>query len=495
MAQLYVSAINPERRLAGRRTPPFSTLALALGSKLLRHGFGERWRGMLRAQWMDAGELMHRQESRLAALAGHAAASVPFYRDYFRRAGLSVNAVRTIENLRSLPILTKADYRLHPESAFWDENAPAYVRMERSTSGSTGEPLTFYIDRRALPTIFASHLFYDSWFGWGPFTKYMRIVAPAAQSPRPEKSAPWKFRFGEAVTRSLQNSYESLTQEKICLWDPNPREVEHVWQRIEKFRPRFVMGYTSTLAVIADELLKRGMRFSRPLAGVVTIAETLTPARRSLIQQAFQAPIVNRFGIREFGYWTAQSCPQSPDCFHINTELSICEIVRPDGSPAPPGESGRMVLTDLWNYARPFIRYDTGDIATAGPASCRCGRGFPLLGAIDGRSQECLTTRSGRIVSPAILGHYLFVFNANVDVVHHYQLVQESPEHARLLIVPTAEWSDAHKRTLVRSLAELFHGEMDVAIETVPAIPAEKSGKRPIIKRAAREHHRNEVTA
>ena len=125
------------------------------------------------------------------------------------------------------------------------------------------------------------------------------------------------------------------------------------------------MGYTSTLAAIADELLQGDLKLSQPVAGVITIAETLTPNRKRLIQKYFDAPIINRYGLREFGSWSAQSCRESPERFHINSELVVCEVLRADGTPCAAGETGRVVLTDLHNFARPFIRYDTGDLAVA----------------------------------------------------------------------------------------------------------------------------------
>jgi phenylacetate-CoA ligase len=236
------------------------------------------------------------------------------------------------------------------------------------------------------------------------------------------------------------------------------------------------------LATIADELLQRNIRLSRPLCGVVTIAETLSPTRRRLIDKFFDAPIINRYGLRELGSWSAQSCSESPDRFHINTELVVCEILRDDGTACAPGEKGRVVLTDLHNYARPFIRYDTGDLATAGVEQCGCGRGFPLLSQIEGRSQECLRTPSGKEISPVVLGHYLFVYNRHLAVVRHYQLVQECSNRATLLVVPDKGWDDQNRERIRADLARLLGGEMEINVETVTEIPKENSGKRPIIK-------------
>jgi len=197
-------------------------------------------------------------------------------------------------------------------------------------------------------------------------------------------------------------------------------------------------------------------------------------------QQCFRAPITNRYGLREFGSWSAQSCAHSPEQFHLNTELVVCEILRDDGSPAAAGEVGRVVLTDLWNYARPFIRYFTGDLASAAAGPCACGRGFPLLGRIEGRSLKCFRTAAGSILSPAALGHYLFVYHAHQDAVREYQLIQESPGRARLLIVPSARWNEAVRAHIEREMRELLGSPVPVL--AVGEIPPEKSGKRPIIK-------------
>lgn len=260
------------------------------------------------------------------------------------------------------------------------------------------------------------------------------------------------------------------------------QRAEDIWRRIEACRPEFVFGYTSTLATVADLLLRRSLRLSRPLRGVITTAETLTPLRRRLIDEYFRAPITNRYGMREFGLFSAQSCAVSPEQFHVNTELVVCEILRPDGSLAEDGETGRIVLTDLWNYARPFIRYDTGDLAARLGGSCSCGRGFPLLGPIDGRTDECLTTPANRVIRPGSLAYYMFVYNRHGDAVRHYQIIQDGTRRVRLLVVPGNGWNEAAAARLRNDMSRLLGPEMEAGVHAVAEIPPERSGKRPIIK-------------
>jgi hypothetical protein len=94
-------------------------------------------------------------------------------------------------------------------------------------------------------------------------------------------------------------------------------------------------------------------------------------------------------------------------------------------------------------------------------------------------------TLSGKRISPVVIGHYLFVYQRHMDAVRDYQLVQESPVRACLKVVPAASWDQDAKSRLESDLREITGGEMQVRVETVLDIPAEGSGKRPIIKKIA----------
>ena len=453
-----------------------------LGGWLLGRSFAQALTDLERAQWLPAAELRRRSEVRLSSLLRHAAENVSFYRALYRRLGLRPSALSTADDLRALPVMTKTAYRDGTAAEFEAENLPAFRRQERTTSGSTGQPLAFAIDRQAIPVVFASHLFYDSWFDLGPFDRYVRIMSPPAVSAGLPPETPLRFRLRQAVSARLQRLYEARTQLRLSVWEVDEARADEIWRRLEAFRPAYVMGYTSTLAELANVLSARRRRLTRPLRAVVTIGETLSPFRKRAIEDYFAAPIANRYGLREFGSWSAQSCAVSADRFHVNTELVVCEVVRADGSPARPGEIGRVVLTDLFNYARPFIRYDTGDLAAFEPDTCACGRAFPLLGPIEGRSTECLRTPSGRMIAPIVLGHYLFVYSKNLDAVRHYQLIQSGPAEARLLVVPGAGWDAATVQRLQNDLVGLLGDDMRTTVEAVSEIPLERSGKRPIIK-------------
>lgn len=459
-----------------------SSWVLKLGGTMVGRRFSDSLSEMQRVQWLPTAKLQERTETLLKQLLSHAAENVPFYRETYLSLGLSKSQLGSISDLRRLPIVTKATFRERPLEHFLATNVPVHRRLEWTTSGSTGEPFKFFLDRQMMPLVAASHLFYDSWYGLKPSDRYVRIMAPPAAEAALAEDTPLSARLRYAAYSRLQTTYEAWTQRRFSMFDVDEERTEEIYRCIEKFRPKYVLGYTSTLATIADSLLRRNLRLSSPLSGVVTIAETLTEDRRRFIEEFFGAPIINRYGQREFKFWCAQSCSESPQRFHVNTELVVWEVVREDGSPAAPGELGRVVLTNLHNYAMPFIRYDTGDLAVAGTTSCNCGRGFPLVEQLQGRSQECVVTLSGKMINPVSLGQYLFVSHNYVDAVRQYQLIVEGPHSMRLLIVAASGFADHTGEDLRRDMAELLGEDVTVRVDMVSEIPLEKSGKRPIIK-------------
>ncbi len=462
-----------------------SSLGLGVGRALLGRKFGAGMEEMKRAQWLSPEELRARTEGHLGTLLERAARHVPFYREVYGDLGLAPGALRRIEDLRRLPVVDKAVYRSRPEGAFLAEDLGEHRRLRYTTSGSTGEPFPFHLDRQAMPLVFASHLYYDDCFGIGPFDRCVRIMAPPADEPPFPPGTPWSFRVKQRVSSRLQSMHERMTLRRFSMFDVTPESVERIHDEIERFRADYVMGYTSTLAMMGDELARRGRTLSRTLKGVITIAENLTEDRKKAIRGFFRAPIVNRYGQREFKYWCAQSCEESCDRFHVNTELVVWEVVRDDGEPCRPGEVGRVVLTNLHNHVMPFVRYDTKDLAALSDEPCPCGRGFPVVERLQGRSQELFTSPSGRMVSPVALGQYLFVTLGWVDVVRTYQLVQEAPDAARLKVVPVAAFDDEARERLRLDMRELLGEDVRVRVERVDEIPLERSGKRPVIKKEA----------
>ena len=90
---------------------------------------------------------------------------------------------------------------------------------------------------------------------------------------------------------------------------------------------------------------------------------------------------------------------------------------------------GEVVVTGLFMYAMPFIRYPLHDIVTVGPKTCPCGQPYSTISSIEGRANDFMTLPSGRKVHPGLIIHEL---NENIPRADQYELVQE--RHDRIVM-------------------------------------------------------------
>lgn len=461
---------------------PLRRFALACGRRLLGRRFAEAMAELREAERLPPDRLRARQNARLARIARHAAERVPFWRRVFGERGLAADAIRTVEDLSRLPVVDRDTLRGEPLEHWIADGVPPWRHLPYTTSGSTGDPLRFVLDRAATPIVFASHLYFDSWHGIAPFDRCLRVMGPPAPEPAISGGAPLGVRARARLASVLQRGYERLTQERLTTFEADP---ETIWRILATRRPDYVMGYTSTLATIATELARAGRSCPAPIRCVVTIAEPLTPERRAALESWFGCAIANRYGQRELKYWCAQSEPGDPCRFVVVPDLVVAEVLREDDTPAPPGEVGRLVLTGLHNEVMPFLRYDTRDLAALEPAPPDARRPFPVLSRLCGRSVEVLATPDGRYVDPTSLGHHLFVVHDHVDAVRAYQLVLEAGDLATLRVVPAIP-PGAWIERLHDDLQELLGPRMHCRVQPVAEIPLESSGKRPIIRLSPR---------
>jgi phenylacetate-CoA ligase len=103
---------------------------------------------------------------------------------------------------------------------------------------------------------------------------------------------------------------------------------------------------------------------------------------RAYTERRFGTPIHQVYGLMEFGLVGAR-CDSGR--YHVHAEHCLVEILDDNGRPCSPGQTGRIVITTLTNFAMPLIRYDTGDLAEAVSGPCPCNRTLPSFGDIVGR--------------------------------------------------------------------------------------------------------------
>ena len=180
--------------------------------------------------------------------------------------------------------------------------------------------------------------------------------------------------------------------------------------------------------------------------------------------------MVDTYSTAETGYIALQ-CPES-GLFHIQSETVKVEILDPDGQPCQPGQTGRVVVTPLHNFAMPLLRYEIGDEAEVGPP-CTCGRGLPTLTRVIGRSTDYLVHPDGRRTRSSQLTGEL----TNFPNVVQYQIIQRSLERIEVMIAADPPFTPSGLHDLHTVIDRAFgHGfTIDITFHT--RIPIEPGGK------------------
>ena len=448
-----------------RLAPPFYALL----------GGGQPWAEMRRLrtlQWRPADELAARALAGARLLLDHAYRRVPHYRDVFERAGMTPADVRTLADLARLPVTTKAGLRGGFPDRVVDGTLPARRRREMRTSGSTAFPFRFYADRAATPAWFGSYLFFREWAGVAPGDAFIYVPGPVGMS----RKAAWVAR-GRRLGRWALLGDRAFS---LADWEVEPAALARRLARLPERAPFVLWGFPSYLVRLAARLLESDTPLPARPKVVITFAETLAPLDEATIRRAFRCPVVNHYSTWEVLH-LAQTCPDNPDVLHVNTERALLTVVRDDGTPAPPGEAGRVVITDPTNYVMPFVNYDIGDRAVAGPP-CPCGRGFPTLLGIEGRFGETIRTPAGRVVLPIAIGRCLDGLLRAEPSIWECQVRQTAPDRVVLDVVPAVGFTAAHSDRLAAGFAAFLGPGVSVGVEPVERIEREASGKRLLVK-------------
>jgi phenylacetate-CoA ligase len=389
------------------------SLIIPISEKLQGSSIIRSLRFLEQSQKWNYDELRTFQETKLQQLITHAYKNVPYYREYFLENGLTDKDIRNIEDLEKLPIITKDDIRRNRDSFLSDDFIKRLV-VYKSTGGTTGDPLQFYMDTYAWSMSNACN-----WRGWG-FAGYKlgdRLVTLAGSSLIPNTKLPWKKRFFFRLQQNLLLSAVHLSKDIL----------ESYVKKIEEFNPQYLRGYPTAFALLAEYMCEAGVKSIQPKA-VFTTAEMILPAHRQIIEDAFQCKVFDGYGCADGG-GNAMECSEH-NGHHFSMERSILEIVK-NGDKVEYGETGEFVLTDLHNYAMPFIRYKVGDVGSFSNVPCSCGRSLPLLERIEGRITEVLKFKNGISLSgPATT---LIFKDTNF---RHYQLVQMSESELLIRVVP-----------------------------------------------------------
>ena len=407
-------------------------------------------------QWKTSDEIRDLQWTRLQELLHHAYQASPWHRDRFERLGISPGDIRTREDFKKLPALTRDDINAFRDRML-SRDYTKRVYLHR-TGGSTGQPLQFYVNRESYEWRVAVTLRGYGWAGCHDGEKQFYVWgAPIGNVP-----------FLKRAKASLHNLF--LQRSVFSSFRFSEPAIRQCIREINLFRPQTIIGYTGALCLLAQYLMEHPQKVFYPSA-VITGAEGVRDAQRQIIQKGFRAPVFASYGSREF-MLIGMECSEH-NGLHLNADNLFVEVVPPEDSADSGSSAGEILITDLHNFGMPFVRYKIGDLAVETNRVCRCGRGLPLLERVEGRILDLIRTPDGRIVPGEFFPHLMKEF----DCVKQFQVVQKRMDALEIKLVLQGNGAGQGIKEIERHVKERLGDRTDVNIVVVPEIPLTGSGK------------------
>lgn len=389
----------------------------------------------------DRGQTIENISRHLGALLDHSAKTVPFYKSFISC------------ELNSFPVVNKSVIR-DSFDAFRSSSFSGNGLYQTITSGSTGTPFKIYQDRNKKLRNYADTLYFAGLAGYktGHRLVYLKIWV------KEKMKSPLAYRLQNIVPVDVIRF--------------NDREIEALINRMEKDRSTFgLLGYASALELICRYLGRTGHGpVWADVKSIIAISETLNDNTRESLEKYFGVPAVSRYSNLENGI-IAQQIPGQSGRYLVNSASYHVEILKMDSDePAAEGEPGRIVVTDLFNYAMPMIRYDTGDIG-----SMIHDENFPwrkYLNHVEGRRLDLLYDTGGNLVSSYIVYKNMWQYTE----IEQYQLIQEDKKRYTIKINCREPFKREQK--LIGEFKSYIGQDADFNVEYVNEIPLLSSGKR-----------------
>jgi phenylacetate-CoA ligase len=353
-----------------------------------------------------------------------------------------------------LPSMSKEDVRKYRHQLRSDV---AGHLVPFATGGSTGEPLIFDLSRRRIAARVACRQRVSRWWG-------LSVGDP--------EIALW----GSPVELSRQHRVQKIRDSLLATtllpaFEMNEPTMGRYLDVLERGGWKQIFGYPSAIYLLCLQAQKQARDLRR--LGVRTVfvtGEVLLPHQRELISETLACPVADGYGGRDSGC-IAHECPQGG--MHILADCMIVEIFGPDGQPLPLGKAGEIVVTDLYSHEAPFIRYRTGDIGVMSSRKCPCGRALPLLERIEGRSNDSVVARDGRIINSLALIYAV----REVSGIERFRIRQKHIDCFHIEVIRNQDFPDNGEIQIRQAWNLLLRSSVDITFEYISSFSAETSGK------------------
>jgi phenylacetate-CoA ligase len=381
----------------------------------------------------------------LLAILKHATTTTKFYRDKTR-----------FKSLSDFSVINKSIVR-DAMNSFYSNAFELSELVSVVTSGSTGTPFKVYHNKDKKLRNSADTIYFSERAGYtiGSRLIYMKIFVPG--------------KMKNPISYLMENT---IPIDVIKLDDA---EIAALINLMENDRSTFsIVGYSSALSLLCKYLEKKAHgTVKADIKSIIAISEALDDHTKQKLHEYFGSPVISRYSNLENGIIAQQEIGESGK-FIINTASYYVEILEINSDrPAGAGKTGRIVVTDLFNYGMPLIRYDTGDVGILSADSNNSMNMY--LEKVEGRKLDILYDTGGNIVSSYLVYKNMWQYTE----INQYQLIQEGPKEYTFKINSDVIFTKEAK--LISEFKKYLGQDAVFKLVYVSEIPLLSSGKRKFI--------------
>ena len=412
------------------------------------------------SQFWDRNRILDYQFDKFLRLLHHAYRFVPYYRELLKKEKLDLKDIKEPGDITKIPVLTKKIVRQQHDKLIAENVNPGdFVTVV--TGGTTGPPLKVLRDRQDTSFTWGAFYRWYNWMGIQPGDRITKIWGTPTVINKPFKRYFWS---------AVKNFY--YNRQHINSFNLNQGTLPSVVRRVNKFKPVLIRGYLSALIQMAEYVRDQNIKDFHRAKAISSTTETLFPSFRDLLERTFDTPLYDQYGCGECNSIAFDR--NDGNGLYIAMEHALIEILDNDDMDAGYSE-GRLIMTNLDNFAMPFIRYENGDTACRGSREHASEVNLDLLKRISGRTADTILLKDGSRVHGVFFTDILNeLFTTHPEFIHRFQVYQRVPGKIDFRIETTEPLGVHYEELLYQSLYQYFD---EVRISPAPILSSGATGK------------------
>lgn len=356
-------------------------------------------------------------------------------------------------DLKTFPFIDKLEVNSNKKKFLSPQKKGAVIKG--ATSGTTGAPLVIPQDMQSVIT---EQAFISRGLAWAGFKEGDKRAWIRGDMivPLEEKQAPfWRYSYFENMI--MLSSFHMA-----------PKNLQSYINAMVDFGVQVIQAYPSSIVTLAKYLEVNNEYYPGEIKSIVTSSESLAKEDKQLIETRFRCTVFDWYGLFERVAAIA-SCEHGR--YHILTDYAHVELL-PAGKTEDGRDRAEIVGTNFNNALYPLIRYKTGDhVILSNETFCPCGRVFPLVDSIEGRTGDYLVAEDGQKI------HILNHIPKGVSGLLGVQFIQKEYMKIEVLVTCNSNFTTEQKLKLIGNTKERLGNTMDVTITIVDDLIRTKNGK------------------